>query len=383
MEKNVYVYKCNKYDETLVELAYQDILVKPGLLDFVKEGMKVGIKVNLVGNFNPDKAATTHPILVKVLCKLLIERGAIVTIGDSPGGLFTEGILKSAYKGAGLTICEEVGAKLNYDVSTKVIKVDKHVVKNLDVSNWLLEQDALINFSKLKSHGMMALSASVKNMFGIVPGVLKPEYHYRYPNHDDFANMLIDLNEVFECKLNLVDAVIGMEGNGPTQGTPRLIGCILASSAPYPLDVVCAKLIDLNIDNVYTITESIKRVKTTTFDELILNESIDDLIIKDYKNILPGKSMEFSEKFKGPIGKIINPIIAKVLTVKPKVKKKECIGCKKCENICPVNAITMKDKKPIINRDKCIRCFCCQEFCPVGAMKAHKNLIVKVLTKSK
>ena len=114
MEKNVYVYKCNKYDETLVELAYQDILVKPGLLDFVKEGMKVGIKVNLVGNFNPDKAATTHPILVKVLCKLLIERGAIVTIGDSPGGLFTEGILKSAYKGAGLTICEEVGAKLNY-----------------------------------------------------------------------------------------------------------------------------------------------------------------------------------------------------------------------------------------------------------------------------
>lgn len=383
MEKNVYVYKCNKYDEALVELAYQEILVKPGLLDFVKEGMKVGIKVNLVGNFNPDKAATTHPILVKVLCKFLIERGAIVTIGDSPGGLFTEGILRSAYKGAGLSVCEEVGAKLNYDVSTSQIKVDKQVVKTLDVSNWLLEQDALINFSKLKSHGMMALSASVKNMFGIVPGVLKPEYHYRYPNHDDFANMLIDLNEVFECKLNLVDAVIGMEGNGPTQGTPRLIGCILSSKAPYPLDVVCAKLIDLNIDNVYTITESIKRGKTTTFDELIINESIDDLIIKDYKNILPGKSMEFSEKFKGPIGKIINPIIAKVLTVKPKVKKKECIGCKKCANICPVNAITMKDKKPIINRDKCIRCFCCQEFCPVGAMKAHKNLIVKVLTKSK
>lgn len=381
MENKVYVYKCNKYDEALIEEAYDEILVKPGLLDFVKEGMKIGIKVNLVGNFNPDKAATTHPILVKVLCKLLIERGAIVTIGDSPGGLFTEGILRSAYKGAGFTICEEVGAKLNYNVSTSILKVDRHVVKSLDVSNWLLEQDALINFSKLKSHGMMALSASVKNMFGVVPGVLKPEYHYRYPSHDDFANMLIDLNEVFECKLNLVDGIIGMEGNGPTQGTPRFIGCILASKTPYPLDVVCAKLIDLNIDNVYTITESIKRGKTTKFDEIILNESIDDLIIKDYKNIKPGKSMEFSEKFKGPLGKIINPIIAKVLTVKPRVKKKECIGCKKCENICPVKAIEMKNKKPIINRDKCIRCFCCQEFCPVGAMKAHKNIIVKILTK--
>lgn len=383
MENKVYVYKCNKYDETLIENAYQEILVKPGLLDFVKEGMKIGIKVNLVGNFNPDKAATTHPLLVKVLCKLLIEKGAIVTIGDSPGGLFTEGILRSAYKGAGLSICEEVGAKLNYNVSTSKIKVDKQVVKILDVSNWLLEQDVLINYSKLKSHGMMALSASVKNMFGVVPGVLKPEYHYRFPSHDDFANMLIDLNEVFECKLNLVDGIIGMEGNGPTQGTPRLIGCLLASRTPYPLDVVCAKIIDLDIDNVYTITESIKRGKTTTFDEIVLNETIDDLIIKDYKNIKPGKSMEFSEKFKGPFGKIINPIIAKVLTVKPRVKKKECIGCKKCENICPVKAIVMKNKKPVIDRSKCIRCFCCQEFCPVGAMKAHKNLIVKVLSKSK
>ena len=159
-------------------------------------------------------------------------------------------------------LCEEVGASLNYNVSTSKIKVDKKVVKTLDVSNWLLEQDVLINFSKLKSHGMMALSASVKNMFGVVPGVLKPEYHYRFPSHDDFANMLIDLNEVFECKLNLVDGIIGMEGNGPTQGDPRLIGVLLASKTPYPLDVVCAKIIGLDIDNVYTITESIKRGKT-------------------------------------------------------------------------------------------------------------------------
>ena len=381
MENKVYWYNCEKYDEKLISEAYQEILVDNGLLDFVTSGMKIGIKVNLVGNFGPDKAATTHPLLVKKLCELLIERGAIVTIGDSPGGLFTESILKSIYKGTGFLICEEIGAKINYDVSTSQLKVEKQVVKTLDVSNWLLEQDALINFAKLKSHGMMALSASVKNMFGIVPGVLKPEYHYRYPNHDDFANMLIDINEVFDCKLNLIDGIIGMEGNGPTQGEPRYIGAILASRKPYPLDVVACKIIDLDIDNVYTVSESIKRGLTANYDEIILNKPIDDIIIKDYKNILPGKSMEFSEKFKGPFGKIINPIIAKVLTVKPKVKKKECIGCKKCANICPVNAIEMIKKKPVINRDKCIRCFCCQEFCPVGAMKAHKNIIVKILTK--
>ena len=350
MENKVYWYNCEKYDEKLISEAYQEILVDNGLLDFVTSGMKIGIKVNLVGNFGPDKAATTHPLLVKKLCELLIERGAIVTIGDSPGGLFTESILKSIYKGTGFLICEEIGAKLNYDVSTSQLKVEKQVVKTLDVSNWLLEQDALINFAKLKSHGMMALSASVKNMFGIVPGVLKPEYHYRYPNHDDVANMLIDINEVFDCKLNLIDGIIGMEGNGPTQGEPRYIGAILASRKPYPLDVVACKIIDLDIDNVYTVSESIKRGLTANYDEIILNKPIDDIIIKDYKNILPGKSMEFSEKFKGPFGKIINPIIAKVLTVKPKVKKKECIGCKKCELNCPEKAITVVNNLAMIER---------------------------------
>ena len=61
--------------------------------------------------------------------------------------------------------------------------------------------------------------------------------------------------------------------------------------------------------------------------------------------------------------------------------KEICSGCSACANICPVKAIDMVDKKPVINRDKCIRCFFCQEFCPVGAMKAHKNFIVKILTK--
>jgi uncharacterized protein (DUF362 family)/ferredoxin len=319
---------------------------------------------------------------VKRLCEILISKGAIVTIGDSPGGLFTESVLKTVYKETGMTVCLETGAILNFNVGTKVVKTDGKVVKNLDSSNWLDEQDVLINYSKLKSHGMMALSASVKNMFGTVPGILKPEYHYRFPNHEDFANMLIDINEHYKCKLNIIDAVVGMDGNGPTQGNPKLIGAILASTNPYALDVVAANIIKLPIDNVFTITESIKRGLTTDFEGVILNKPIDEIIVEDFNNILPGKNMEFTEKFKGPFGKIITPLISKILTVKPKVKKKECIGCKKCSNICPVQAIEMINKVPKIDRDKCIRCFCCQEFCPVGAMKVHKNKIVKLLTKN-
>jgi uncharacterized protein (DUF362 family)/ferredoxin len=382
MENKVYWTSCSKYDEQLIENSYKELLINNNLLDFVTPGLKVGIKLNLVSHMHPDKAATTHPLLVKRLCEILISKGAIVTIGDSPGGLFTEGVLKTVYKETGMTVCLETGAILNFNVGTKVVKTDGKVVKNLDSSNWLDEQDVLINYSKLKSHGMMALSASVKNMFGTVPGILKPEYHYRYPNHEDFANMLIDINEHYKCKLNIIDAVVGMDGNGPTQGNPKLIGAILASTNPYALDVVAANIIKLPIDNVFTITESIKRGLTTDFEGVILNKPIDEIIVEDFNNILPGKNMEFTEKFKGPFGKIITPLISKILTVKPKVKKKECIGCKKCSNICPVQAIEMINKVPKIDRDKCIRCFCCQEFCPVGAMKVHKNKIVKLLTKN-
>jgi uncharacterized protein (DUF362 family)/NAD-dependent dihydropyrimidine dehydrogenase PreA subunit len=382
MENKVYWTSCSKYDEQLIENSYQELLINNDLLDFVTPGLKVGIKLNLVSHMHPDKAATTHPLLVKRLCEILISKGAIVTIGDSPGGLFTEGVLKTVYKETGMTVCLETGAILNFNVGTKVVKTDGKVVKNLDSSNWLDEQDVLINYSKLKSHGMMALSASVKNMFGTVPGILKPEYHYRYPNHEDFANMLIDINEHYKCKLNIIDAVVGMDGNGPTQGNPKLIGAILASTNPYALDVVAANIIKLPIDNVFTITESIKRGLTTDFEGVILNKPIDEIIVEDFNNILPGKNMEFTEKFKGPFGKIITPLISKILTVRPKVKKKECIGCKKCSNICPVQAIEMINKVPKIDRDKCIRCFCCQEFCPVGAMKVHKNKIVKLLTKN-
>ena len=319
MENKVYWTSCSKYDEQLIENSYQELLINNNLLDFVTPGLKVGIKLNLVSHMHPDKAATTHPLLVKRLCEILISKGAIVTIGDSPGGLFTEGVLKTVYKETGMTVCLETGAILNFNVGTKVVKTDGKVVKNLDSSNWLDEQDVLINYSKLKSHGMMALSASVKNMFGTVPGILKPEYHYRYPNHEDFANMLIDINEHYKCKLNIIDAVVGMDGNGPTQGNPKLIGAILASTNPYALDVVAANIIKLPIDNVFTITESIKRGLTIDFEGIILNKPIDEIIVEDFNNILPGKNMEFTEKFKGPFGKIITPLISKILTVKIKL----------------------------------------------------------------
>ena len=259
MNNTVFLEPCETYEEALIKEKIESLLIKNHLLDFVKPGLKIGLKVNLVSAMKPEKEATTNPILVKVLSEILVNMGAIVTIGDSPGGMFTSQALKNNYQ---VTRMEEsclVGARLNDNFDSKIIDVNGVVLKKMDITSWILEQDAVINMCKLKSHGMMGLSCSVKNLFGLVPGLLKPEYHYRYPKHEDFAGMLIDINEYIKCKLNIVDAVMCMEGNGPTMGHPRYMGLLIASISPYPIDLIACKLIDIDYNIVPTVMESIKR----------------------------------------------------------------------------------------------------------------------------
>ena len=386
MINDVYLISCDNYE---LENAYnklKKLLEDNNLLDFVKKDMVIAIKTNLVASSKPDSAVITHPNMLYALCKILIEKEAKVIVGDSPGGLYQEAVLVPMYHRTGLEKILETGALLNHDFSQQVVETNiLKLVKHLDCCSWLLKADAIINFCKLKTHGMMSLSASCKNMFGAVPGTLKLEYHYRYPSHEDFADMLIDIQEFYKCKLHICDAIMAMEGNGPTKGTPRKVGLLLASKSCYALDLVCCKIIGLDIQQVPTIKQAIKRnLCVDSASKVNINMNIDDYIISDFKNIEHLDNIQFySENSKSLFKRAIGKIAKKILLVRPKVKNKECIGCKKCANICPANAIVMKNNKPIIDKKKCIRCFCCQEFCPVGAMKTHRTFMSKILTKKK
>lgn len=385
MEKSVFAIECKNYEFDEVYQRMKQLLFQNHLLDFVKEGMTIAIKANLVSASKPDHAVVTHPIVVAALCKILLEMNVKVVVGDSPGGLFNDAVLNNIYHKTNMDMVCQYGAQLNHNYKQEIIDVDHlKIVKHLDCSAWLLEADAIINFAKMKTHGMMSLSGSVKNMFGSVPGTIKLEYHYRYPSHQDFANMLIDIQEFYKCKLHLMDAIDAMEGNGPTMGTPKNVGLLLASKNPYNLDIVCCKLMNLDILQVPTIQEAILRnLSVSSFEEIQLNLDIQPYIVETYKNIEHNDTIQFyngnSSFFKRWLGKLAKAI----MLTRPQVKKKQCIGCQKCANICPANAITMIKNKPKINKKVCIRCFCCQEFCPVGAMKTHRTRISKLLTHKK
>lgn len=386
MENNVFISKCEDYNVDNINKSFKEILLDSSLLDFVKEGMVIAIKANLVTPSKPESAITTHPTLLIELCKILLEKKAKVIVGDSPGGLYNEVYLAPVYSRCNLKEIEKIGGSLNHDFSTSVKEIEGlKIIKHLDCCNWLLKADAIINFAKMKTHGMMSLSGSVKNMFGSVPGTIKLEYHYRYPSHQDFANMLIDIQEFYKCQLHIVDAILAMEGNGPTMGVPRHVGLLMASKSCYALDLVCCKLMNLDINNVFTVKEAINRnLCVDSVEKVNMSMNIDEFVKEDYVNIIHHNNIQFfDDSNKNFFKRIIGKLAKAILMVRPKAKKKECIGCRKCADICPAKAITMKNKKPVIDKNKCIRCFCCQEFCPVGAMKTHRTLIGKIITKKK
>ena len=379
MNNIVSIAECRSYEADVVETALQKVLEPFGELEFVRPGARIIIKANLVSMMKPDSAATTHPALLCALTKYLTERGANVVIGDSPGGLYTSAYVNAVYAATGIKAATSFGAVLNQNFEHKhALNPDGCVLKELDYTSYLDEADALINFCKLKTHGMMGMSACVKNLFGCIPGTFKPEYHYKFSTHESFANMLVDINERFKPSLCIVDAVVGMEGNGPTMGKPRKIGCILASDSPYACDSVCAQIIGIDPDELETVNAARKRGLEKEF-ELFGNP--DEFKVADFDLVRRRKDMSFNHELPGAGGKLLGHIIKAALCSRPKVNKRECVLCGKCAAVCPAKAITIKNKPPQIDKSKCIRCFCCQEFCPKGAMRVHRPLAAKILNK--
>lgn len=341
-------------------------------LDWVKPGMRIGIKVNLVAALKPETAAVTDPVCVSALCTLLKERGASVVVGDSPGGLFTPAALKLVYQVSGMDRVTDTGAELNTDTSVKTGRLTEACrSRSFEYTGWLDGCDALIDFAKLKTHGMLGLSGAVKNMFGTVPGTRKPEMHYQFPKAEEFADMLIDLNLHFRPHLYLVDAVECMQGNGPTMGKPVHVGCILSGENGFETDEVCAALLGADPEQLPTVVRA--RVRGLS-DGYVLNGDLKPFLGK-VTDLPPMRDLRFLG------GRLFGPVVQRLMEAKPTADLSKCVGCGKCASLCPAKAIEIRKGKVSFDRKKCIRCFCCQEFCPKGALRSARTLIARILTK--
>lgn len=361
--ERVWLSRCGGYAPEELFRQVEESFDMLGVWDEIKPGMTVVIKPNLVMSSKPGNAIATHPALVAAVGKCVQKAGADVVIAESPGGPYTPAAMKAVFRGCGYTdMAKDCGFTLYTDCKSREVSLPGAVrCRQLSVVEPFLTRDYLIDMAKLKTHSMVGFSGAVKNLFGTVPGLQKPELHCRFPEKQPFSEMLVDLCDFLKPDLCFLDGILAMEGNGPTGGRPRSLGVLGASKSPYALDVCGAALIGLEPESVLMLKEADRRGLGPVSPEecQLVKESVEALAQLDFL-----KAEASSTDFIDRLPKFLRPAAKKIATPTPKIRKADCVGCGKCAESCPQHTIVIRDGKAVIDYKKCIRCFCCHEMCP-------------------
>lgn len=352
--EKVAVVKCRTYNQKEVDRAVENSLK---LINFqIKNNSKVLIKPNIVGNF-PKKQiiCTTHPALIEAVCKILKKHNCKIIIGDSP---FTNPEL--SFRASGIEkIAKKYGRMLIFEQDSLIAIHDKKakVLKKFRIAKTLKNVDLIINMPKMKTHSLTKYTGAVKNLYGIIPGGMKQRLHMKAVGEKKFSNLLVDICQNIKPELTIMDAVIAMEGDGPTSGDPKKTGLILASKNGIAIDMVACKIMGVNPREIFYLNQAVKRKLYPDFKFKSVGAEIKNLHFR-----IPTSHMKSKVK----------RLIRKIFGEKPIIcNTKKCIRCSLCAKKCPAKAITL-NLYPEIDKKKCIRCFCCIEICPRDAMMVKK-----------
>lgn len=363
----VYFNECGEYDKATLSVILNKMLDNIILENEIKiSGKKVTIKPNLLAKRKPDAGVTTNPLFLEIAAAYFINKGAEVTVADSPGGIYNCNIMKSIYKVTGMEdAAKKTGAILNFDMGSKTLKNTGKSIGKFNIINPITDCDILVNLCRIKTHALCEMTAAVKNMYGAIPGLIKAEMHARFSKKDDFAAMLVDLCKTTAPIINIVDAIICMEGNGPAGGTLKKVGAVIGGANPYAVDTLCAEIMGYKNHEVCTLqAANMAGIGFQSVEELVIEGDDYKPFVSEFKRP-DGTSASFFKR----LSKILGGRIGKMLEPKPYINKSKCIGCGECAKCCPVFTIKMIKGKAQISHNKCIKCYCCQELCPEKAVE--------------
>ncbi len=380
----VSIVRCEDYNS--VESAIHKALAYFGGIEtFVKPNDLVLLKPNLLTASPPETAIVTNPAIVAAVAKMVVAAGGQPIIADSPGaGIpYTTNALKRVYQVTGYDKINEKNI-LNFDTGWSfVANPQGQLIKRLEVINPVINCSKIINLPKFKTHTFTIFSGAIKNMFGIVPGFVKPSYHARLRDVYNFSEMLIDILTRFKPTLNIMDGIIGLEGDGPgASGTVRKLNLILASPDAIALDTVCCEIVGIPIETVPTLWVALRRklLSSVTPTFKIFGGDLVNFKIPDFQKPKTYDPRGFG--LRPALQKLITPVMKNLFSLKPIVLKSKCQGCGDCVRSCPTKAIKIKNQLATINYSNCIRCYCCVEACPQAAITTDFSLSSKLLSQT-
>ncbi len=325
----------------------------------VLEGKRVLIKPNVLRASEPKEAVTTYPAVVRaVVEKAETMRPASIIVGDNPG-LMCYGNNEETLQRAGLIEAAK-GYYRNIGNDARELDFNPDFLPKVSVSTAVLESDIIISLPKFKTHGLTVVTGAIKNSFGFLPGAQKAKLHMAAGSVERFHRMIVDIFRLRVPDLFIVDAVVGMEGNGPVSPDLRDIGLILASDNGVTMDAVIATMMGID-------------PRLLLFLRTAREKGLGDFDLKSVEII--GELEKLPDFKLPPLGgeaNINNPDLREQMRTKtllrPRANPDLCTGCGSCVEYCPASALSMGDKYPQVDAGTCITCFCCQEMCPEKAM---------------
>lgn len=349
-----------------------------GMAAFVRAGQRVLLKPNLLGCFPVERAVTTHPAVVRAAILLVQEAGGIPLIGDSPG----MGDFSRALNVCGLApVLAETGAKvLDFSQPCEYEAPENQIARRIQLAQALSQVDVVISLPKLKTHAQMTFTGALKNQFGLVPGTLKGQWHFRLQETAWLASLILDINRIARPTLAIMDAVIGMEGQGPSAGKPRFIGAMLASSDLAALDTLACHLIGLNPMRVPLLAAAREQKFGETELEKICVTGDDwrECRAPDFEKVLAAAGVLNV----APLPKPALQWIRRQWTARPRIIESLCTKCGICEKGCPLTPAAIHPAAAAgqqIDNARCIRCYCCHEFCPSHAIELRRPWLARHL----
>ncbi|OHD57496.1 MAG: hypothetical protein A2Y33_05875 [Spirochaetes bacterium GWF1_51_8] len=371
MDSTVSIVRCGEYDRKPVyDKIGEAIALAGGLSEF--KGKKVLLKPNILFPVGPERPLTTNPVFAGEAARHFLEAGAYVYVGDSPG------VHPSHTAGRASGIMQAVldaGAHwVDFHKGVELPNPDGRMVKRFLIADIIQAVDAVVSLPKLKTHGMMYYTGGMKNLYGMIPGLNKAQLHVRFPERENFAAMIVDLNLLLKPAMCIMDGVVAMEGPGPSNGYPRNTGVILASKNILALDITACRIINYKPEHIPILADALTRKYwLTSPDEItVKGETVESVFVKDFKHVKIVHDAGFIKKSLPWLFNFIN----KLIVPKPRFLHDKCIRCGECIKICKSNALVFKHdpkssrgKKVEVDYRKCIRCYCCHEICPADAIR--------------
>ena len=329
--------------------------------DWISAGTRVLIKPNLLLPAPPDKAIATHPMICRAVAEYMLAKGAQVQVSDSPGiGSFRKVLAETGYQEA-LEGLDVTLAPFEHSIEVDV----GEPFGRIPIAREAFEADRVINLAKLKTHAQMFLTLGVKNIFGCIVGLRKPEWHMRAGvDRRLFARLLVQIYQAVAPDFTLVDGILALEGQGPGKGgQPRQLGLLIGGANGFAVDKTVCTLLGLAPGELLTNSEA---CGLGFFDgQVHVNGDIH--IVNDF--VFP----ELNSLSMGP--EPLNRFVRRYVIQKPVVDQKKCKLCGECWKICPAKAVIHDVRGVRFDYERCIRCYCCIEACLHAAVRAKEPVL--------